>query len=91
MEAIIKSGQSLHDVAAKLAGSGEAAVAIAQQNGLAVDAQPHAGTVLQYSGEVVDQDTANYYSRNTIEAGTALSSEDEHVRLFDFVFDDKFE
>lgn len=91
MEIIAKKGQSLFDIAILLTGSASAAYEIAVENNLQIDSEINAGTILEYSGEIIDQDTIDYYKLNNVNPATQLTDDEAHIRIFDYTFEEIFE
>lgn len=92
MTIITAAGQTFLDIALILTGSADAAYEIAKENGLDISDKIPAGRLLLYTGKVISQPIAEYYSAGNIHPAT--SGEDDNAdidKIFDFTFDSTFE
>ena len=67
---IAAAGQTFLDFALILTGSADAAYEIAKENGFDVSDEIPTGRLLSYTGEVLSQPVADYYSANGIRPAT---------------------
>ncbi len=70
MTAIVKSGQSIWDIAIQYCGSADAAFSISRLNNISLTADLTAGAELELP-EVIDAAVVKYYTNNGIEPATA--------------------
>lgn len=92
MTIITAAGQTFLDIALILTGSSDAAYEIAKENGFDISDKIPAGRLLLYTGKVISQPIAEYYSAGNIHPAT--SGEDDNAdidKIFDFTFDSTFE
>ena len=90
MQIITQEGQSLFDIALRIAGGIEAAIAIALQNDLSLTDVIAPGTMLNCTNiPVINQRIVNYYATNGINPATG-STQDAY-KIFDYTFDYTFE
>lgn len=76
---IAAAGQTFLDVALTLTGSADAAYEIAKENGLDISDEIPAGLLLSYTGEVISQPIADYYSANDIRPATYNKGDDTNT------------
>ena len=95
MQVTVQERQSLFDIALRVAGGIEAAIAIALQNDLSLTEPIAPGTVLNCSGiPVINQRIVNYYAANGINPATGITQQvnpPARKRIFDRTFDYTFE
>ena len=89
---IASAGQTFLDIALILTGSADAAYEIARENGFDVSDKIPAGRLLGYTGKVISQPIADYYSAGNIHPATSGEDDNANIdKIFDFTFDSTFE
>jgi len=92
MTIIAAAGQTFLDIALILTGSADAAYEIARENGFDISDKIPAGRLLLYTGKVISQPIADYYSAGNIHPATYREDDNADIdKIFDFTFDTTFE
>ena len=92
MTVTVKHRQTVSDIAIQVYGSVEAAVAIAEANGLSITDDLPAGTVLECPEKVYDRYLQAYVSKRKVTPATAADPEGEvRMKIFTEQFTKEFE
>ncbi len=82
MEAVVKDGQTLADIAVQECGSLEALADIAVMNGLALTDVPAAGTVIRLPDREYDRVMREYCAANGVSPATARDMSGVRLGIF---------
>lgn len=89
MRTIVKSGQTLADIAIQEFGSWTAIIGLATLNGMSMTDIPEPGTELKRQEKVYNQPMADYCRRESVSPATAAMIE-LNIGVFDIQFTEQF-